>query len=387
MTKLFLQLFKKASTGKIQQWTISVDGANITVAHGQLNGAVQVATETIKSGKNEGRANSTTVEEQALAEAESKWLRQKKKGYVEEVTEASRGNVDESVITGGILPMLAHKYRDHSAKIRFPCYGQPKLDGMRCIAIVKPTGEVTLWTRTRKPITSVPHIVKELSKLASQVLPFNEGNVDIILDGELYVHKYKNDFEKIISLARQEVPSPGHEAIQYWVYDMVNKVDFENRYIFLSNLLKGNKVFPGLNPNIIVTVPTYKLNNAEELDEYFAKFMEEGYEGLMARNSAGGYENKRSYNLQKVKEMVDDEFLITGVESGRGKREGQAVLVLQNKAGQEFRASPKGNDAFRIRLLKDAKTVIGKYATVQYQNLTGYGVPRFGVAKCVRDYE
>src|ERR1017187_3855362 len=109
--------------------------------------------------------------------------------------------------------------------------------------------------------------------------------------------------------------------------------------------------------------------------------------GFMTRNALGGYENKRSYNLQKVKEMQDAEFLITGVESGRGKREGQAVLVLQNEAGQEFRASPKGNDAFRIRLLKDAKNVIGKMATIQFQNLSGYGVPRFGVAKCVRDYE
>jgi ATP-dependent DNA ligase len=375
--KVFPYLYKKASTGKIQQWAISTHGAEIKVSHGQVGGAIQIATETIKSGKNEGRVNATTIEEQAEAEAEAKWTKQKKKGYVHDLALAEQGAVDETVILGGINPMLAHKYRDHSAKIKFPCYGQPKLDGMRCIAIVEPNGRVTLWSRTRKPITSVPHIVKELEKFAR----FCEGNTPIVLDGELYVHKYKNDFEKIISLARQAEPAPGHEVIQYWIYDLVSTVGFVNRTICLSNLLKQ------LDPQCIVTVQTYELSSQEELEEKFATALEDGYEGLMARNASGGYENKRSYNLQKVKEMQDAEFLITGVESGRGKREGQAVLVCQTTDKQEFRASPKGNDAFRVRLLQDSKNVIGKYATIQYQNLSAYGVPRFGVAKCVRDYE
>jgi DNA ligase-1 len=142
-----------------------------------------------------------------------------------------------------------------------------------------------------------------------------------------------------------------------------------------------------LNPSIVVTVPTYLVKDSEKLDEYFALFLEEGYEGLMARNAKGEYQNKRSYNLQKVKEMQDAEFLIIDVESGRGKREGQAVLVLQNEAKQVFRASPKGTDEYRRKLLENAKNIVGKYATVQYQNLTALGVPRFGVAKCVRDYE
>ena len=376
MTQKFPVLYKKNSVGKIQEWSIYVNGNVIAVSHGQSGGAIQETSEVIRNGKNEGRSNFTTPETQALAEAESRWLRQKKKGYVETLSVAEKGDVDQTVILGGASPMLAHKYRDHSAKIKFPCYGQPKLDGVRCIAIITSEGKTSLWSRTRKRITSVPHIEKELSKLAK----YNGGG-DIVLDGELYVNKYKNDFEKIISLVRQETPAPGHELIQYWCYDMMSKVNFENRTICLSNILNAS------DSNIIVTVPTYILNNSEELNEKFQFFLEEGYEGLMARNVEGGYENKRSYNLQKVKETQDADFLITDVESGRGKREGQAVLVLQNEAGQEFRASPKGNDAFRIRLLKDAKNVIGKMATIQFQNLSGYGVPRFGVAKCVRDYE
>jgi DNA ligase-1 len=269
--------------------------------------------------------------------------------------------------------MLAHKYRDQADKILFPCYGQPKLDGLLCISIIEPSGRATLWTRRRKPINSVPHIVKELSKLAS--------GTTLVLDGELYVGKYKNDFEKIISFVRQTTPAPGHEAIQYHVYDTVADKDFKDRTIIVSDLLKN------LNHEIIVPVFTTVLNSKEELEENFSLFLEEGYEGLMARNALGWYDPGRSYNLQKVKEMQDAEYIISGVESGRGSREGQAVLICKTEEGLEFRASPKGKDAFRIRLLQEADKVIGKYATIQYQNLTSLGVPRFGVAKTVRDYE
>ena len=85
-------------------------------------------------------------------EAQAQWERKLKRGYVQDLKSAQAGHVD-AAITGGIFPMLAHTYRDHAAKIVYPAYAQPKLDGHRCIAM--PSG---LWSRTRKPIVSVPHI-------------------------------------------------------------------------------------------------------------------------------------------------------------------------------------------------------------------------------------
>ena len=373
-TTFFPILYQKTNTGAIQQWKIWVEGTTIYTEYGQVNGKMQVTQDTIKEGKNTGKLNSTTAEEQAVKEATAKHQKQVKKGYIFDINLAKTDQVDETVILGGREPMLAHKYRDHSAKIKFPCYGQRKYDGIRCIAVIEPNGEVSLWSRTRKPITSVPHINKELSKLAGKTTV-------IIPDGELYNHKYHDKFEEIVSLVRQQVPAPGHEIVQYHVYDLMSDEDFEDRNKTLQALLSK------LNPEIVVPVETILLNNEEELQERFAQFIEENYEGLMARNLKGPYQNKRSYNLQKVKEMQDDDFLITGVEEGRGKRAGQAVLMCQAKNGTIFGASPKGTDEHRQDLLKNAKKIIGKYATVQYQNLSNYGVPRFPVAKTVRDYE
>jgi ATP-dependent DNA ligase len=370
---IFPKLFQKTSTGAIQQWQNWVEGDTIVTSYGQVDGKFQVTTDTIKAGKNKGRANETTVEDQAIAEAKARWTKKKKAGMVETIEQAQNDQVDETVIKGGIEPMLAHKYRDHSAKIQFPCYGQRKYDGIRCIAVIETDGKVKLWSRTRKPITSVPHINKELAHLAR--------NVTVILDGELYNHAYHDKFEEIVSLVRQQVPAPGHEIVQYHVYDYVSDADFEDRNLVVKKLLLE------LNPEIVVPVETVPLRNEEELQERFAQFIEENYEGLMARNIKGPYQNKRSYNLQKVKEMADDEFLIVNVVEGRGKRAGQAVLMCQAKNGTVFGANPKGTDEYRQGLFKRSKEIIGKYATVQYQALSAYGVPRFPVAKTVRDYE
>src|SRR5208282_2500868 len=106
----------------------------------------------------------------------------------------------------------AHKFKEHGHKIVYPALGQPKLDGIRCIAI-KQNGRCTLWSRTRKPILSMPHII-----VAVESLPVD----NIALDGELYHHDYRNDFEEITSLVRPDEPVPGHDVVQYHVYDTIN---------------------------------------------------------------------------------------------------------------------------------------------------------------------
>ena len=81
----FSTLYKKTNTGAIQSWTVSVDDTRIITYHGQHMGKLQKTEDTIKEGKNAGRANATTAQEQANAEAKAKWEKQKKKGYVEHI--------------------------------------------------------------------------------------------------------------------------------------------------------------------------------------------------------------------------------------------------------------------------------------------------------------
>lgn len=379
-------LYKKTSTGAIQYWNIQATSqigqmnenefapnwGLIVTRFGQVGGKEQVTNDTIVNGKNPGKKNSTTAVEQAMAEAKAKWEKQKKKGYVESV-EAAQNDETDDLIEGGILPMLAHSFSKSADKIKYPAAAQPKLDGIRCIAIVK-DGACTLWSRTRKPITSVPHIIEEIEAVF--------GHKDIVLDGELYNHAFKSDFEKIVSLVRQEDPGEGFELVQYHIYDQVSNDYFEDRYDKLTEMMEMQETV------YITLVPTVEVENEEHVMARFDQAIAMGFEGVMIRNSKSPYVNKRSTDLLKVKEFQDDEFDIIGIEEGRGKLAGHAIFVCMNEAGSTFLAKMKGETSRLKKYFEDHSLWIGKKLTVQYQGLTGREkVPRFPVGIAIRDYE
>lgn len=367
------KLFKQTSTGAIQEWSISVKGNEIHTIYGQVGGKLQSTVDIIRVGKNVGRSNETTPEEQALSEAQSKWEKQVKKGYVEDLNRASQGDTDHE---GGINPMLAHKFSEQGHKIKYSAYVQPKLDGHRCIAIIE-DGKCTLWSRTRKPINSVPHIVKELESV------YKDGTH--IVDGELYNHSYKNNFEAITSLIRQEEPHSNHTEVQFHVYDKAMPGGFADRIKTLTNELHTHeKAVASL--KYIIPVQTLTANDEEELMDAFENFLSIGYEGAMVRNVDGEYLNKRSYDLQKIKEFEDAEFKIVGVEEGRGKLMGHAAkFICKMPSGEEFRAKLKGNTSKLKEFFEDHSLWKDKMVTVKYQGITKYGLPRFPVAERLRE--
>lgn len=375
------KLYKKTSTGAIQEWEVHVswiDGiATIINNFGQVGGKIQESREQVLEGKNTGRANATTPIEQARAQAKSRWEKQLKKGYVQNIEDAQAGKIDD-IIEGGIFPLLAHKYWEQGHKIKFPALAQPKLDGHRCTSQYD-NGVVTMWSRTRKPIFTIPHIVNVLE---------NCGIADRF-DGELYNHEFKENFEDLTSLITPDEPQEGYEAIQYHVYDLAlpNLTNYE-RYLILEGW--RNK-FEGTPIHI---VETRIVNSKEELMQAYEDFMEQGYEGAIVRNFDGKYVYKRSYDLQKVKMFDDDEFRIVDIKVGtKGTMAGKAIFVCERTredqqlpAGVTFDCKLKGK-LDNLKLYADDKSkVIGKIVTVQYQGYTRKNKkPRFPVALRFRE--
>lgn len=375
--KGFDTLYKKASTGKIVEWRIAVDErsdvATVVTRWGEQGGKIQETSDAVRVGKNIGKANETTAWEQAVKEAHSKWEKQLKKGYVRSLEYIEADKVDE-LIEGGIAPMLAHKYSEHGHKIKWPALVQPKLDGHRCIAVVK-EGSCSLWSRTRKRIKSMPHIERAVLKLANEL---TLGNA--ILDGELYTHEGSQAFQRLTSLIRADEPRPGHEQIEYWLYDLPHlakdgKTE-EERQLALD-------AFSNIGP--LRRVQTLLAQDEEDMLEQFDAFRANGFEGLMVRNLTGLYVNKRSYDLQKVKEFDDGEFPIVDLEEGRGKLAGHAIFVCETKSGGRFSVKLKGDQEQLRTYWQKPELVIGKQVTVRYQGLTDDGLPRFGVGLRLRE--
>jgi DNA ligase-1 len=368
-------LYKLTKTGAVQQWTVSYEDNKVITRWGQQGGAIQTTSEVV-TGKNTGKSNETTDTQQAAIEALAQWVKQTKKGYVETVEKAKAGEVGD-VIKGGINPMLAEKFSDFGNEVVWPAYAQPKLDGHRCIAVIT-NSSVTLWSRTRKEILSVPHIAEALRSH----IDIPEAGKRIILDGELYNHSLKSDFEELTSAIRKQKPSEASKKVVYHIYDFPTAFGgFGERHQQLLDLLLKN----GMPPRCLVSVATHKVQSEETMRDLFSVFLDEGYEGLMVRSAAGHYEERRSRNLLKVKEFQDAEFPIIGVEEGKGKLAGHAIFVCKTDSGQEFRCKLKGEQSHLKSYFLCPELVIGRLLTVKFQELTKDGIPRFPVGERIRE--
>lgn len=215
----------------------------------------------------------------------------------------------------------------------------------------------------------------------------------VVFDGELYNHDYKEDFNKIISLVRKTKPriedvQECNKLIEYHVYDCFDlehpNVVFNERHKLLNELIQT------INSDKIKVVTTHfvsGLHTKEGLDTLYGTYLEDGYEGQMVRLNTS-YEHKRSKSLIKRKEFKDDEFIVTGIDEGKGKRAGQAgSLIMQTHTGLVFNGAIKGSDAFRATIFNNSSDVIGKKAHVRFFDYTPDGVPRFPVVHSIRDYE
>ena len=391
-TEQFDTLYSGNKNGSVQQWTISVSGATITKVYGQVKGALQTTADVILKGKNLGRTNATTPLTQARAEAKSQWEKKLKSGYVRVLSDAQSGAVDTQFIEGGVEVMLAQKFSQHGSKIDYPAYVQPKLDGVRCVAILE-DGVCTLWTRTRKPITGVPHIARAIEQQFSGMrwpgratclgYAYSKNKLvytsRLVLDGELYQHAYKDKFEQIVSFVRQNVPKIGHEVVEYHVYDVIEKWDvFAARTWTVEELQLRAP---------LVRVVTTEVRSLDEVLSVDTEHRAAGYEGTIVRQAAGMYEAGRSMGLQKIKQFDDAEFEVTGVQAGRGRMSKCAIFTCSTETGATFACKMKGALDTLKPYLANPDTVIGKKLTVRYQGLTNGGVPRFPIGVSVRDYE
>ncbi len=357
-------LYKRAVNGKINEWTIEIDGHCYRTISGYTDGQKTTTEWTCCEGKNIGRSNETTAEEQAMKEAKAEWDKRTERSYFESINDIDKGTI--------FKPMLANKWEDRKNKIAYPVYSQPKLDGIRCI--VKSDG---MWTRTGKPIISAPHIFEALK-------PMLEKNPDLIFDGELYTDKYANDFNAIVSLVKKTKPTAqdlkdSAKVIEYHIYDLPSCDDvFTERFKALHQMKL---------PKCCVLVATDQIDNVNDLYGYYEDYVSLGYEGQMIRSDSK-YENKRSNSLLKHKSFLDEEYKIMGVEEGGGNLTGMVgALVFESKRGDKFTASVNGGWDYLKQLWKERKSLIGKKATVAYFNLTPDGKPRFPKVLCVRDFE
>ena len=365
------KLYKRTSTGKIQEWEIEVEGNQYRTISGQQDGKKIINEWTTCEGKNIGRANETTPVEQATSEANAKWKKQTEKHYSENID-----NVDNDQY---FKVMLAKSYDKRKDKMKFEgALLSPKLDGIRYVCTA-----TKATSRNGKPLGGADYIQERLTSLF-------DAYPDLVCDGELYNHDFKDDFGTLVSLIKRDgakIPEAKKAEIvkylQYHIYDIprFNGLTEKDSYIERFEGFWGviDSDFPELK-DIIHKVEYKPVSTHDEIDAGFKECIADGYEGAIVRFDTK-YENKRTWNLLKVKTFMDEEFEIVEVLEGRGKKEGTAgSLTMKMKDGTVFNSNIKGGYAFYDQLWKAKDRLVGKTATIQFFEYTEYGIPRFPYA-------
>ena len=282
-----------------------------------------------------------------------------------------------------VKPMLAYKAGKKPIDFSEQVFIQRKLDGVRCLFT-----KDGAFSRTGKPFKNVQH-------LENQLAYFFKQNPNVVLDGELYNHALKDDFEKIISLVRKQKPtdedrSEASTLVQFWCYDVIfndryDKFNYSERTSYLENMF----YVYDLEPTNAILLRTNKVDSMEQARAHHEKNLAEGFEGSIIRLNKP-YQQKRSYHLQKFKDFHDTEATIVDYVEGKGKRTGTlGKFIMRDEMGIEFGCPPgKGfNYADLANILDNIDDYIGQTATFTYFERTKANSYRHPQFKCIRNYE
>jgi DNA ligase 1 len=285
-------------------------------------------------------------------------------------------------------PMLAYPAGDKPIDYSKPIFIQPKLDGVRCVIQREsdfPGQEylasfsVKAYSRTGKEWKNINHILEQLK-------PFFFKYPDVILDGELYNHDLRDDFNKIISLVRKTKPTAEDRLdalnlTQFHCYDIIDEeLPFDQRCEFISEslMLMGSSIH---------TVDTIMVFDEEDAQSVHRSNLKKGYEGSILRTN-DNYACKRSHNLRKFKDFHDAEAEITGWVEGKGKRIGTiGKFTAVDSEGNEFGMPVM--DKFKILQanFETMKDWVGETATFTYFERTKANSYRHPLFKALRNYE
>lgn len=400
----FPVLYKRTKTGAIQYYKIHTeaggDFACIVKESGQLKTDKPVIhREEIKEGKNIGKANETTPLEQALRQAESDWTKKHDEGYKSQ-EDLGIGHVNGGVhhgvfsingspivpakslaeilgdilpqfntdASGNVKPMLAKAV--NWDKVQYPCYVQPKLDGVRCLMIVR-NREVNFLSRSGKPYTTLSHIEADV-RVAIDLEYVN----DFILDGEIYSHDIT--FQQITAAVKKT--NEHSRLLKFRAYDMISdETQFKRVHdtCEITNQLSSHHI------KFVNTLLAADKNAVKHLHD---AWVAEGFEGAMIRHHQGVYgQGQRSSDLLKVKEFDETEYNFLRFETGQ--RDEDLIAVCLTAKGQEFRAKVIGTREQKEEIKQNACYSGAEVFTIKHFGLTDDGIPRFPIGKGFRDYE
>jgi len=386
----FVTLYARTSTGAVQQWTITVEDNYYTTTYGQKDGKLVTTLPTYCTGKNIGKKNETSPQDQAIKEAEAIFVKKLKEGYKEDVA-----GIDEITF---FQPQLAKSFIKYIDRVVYPLGVEDKLNGVRCVINRKGA-----FSRTGEEFHCLDHIKEEL-------LPLFEQNSELVLDGELFNPLYRNELSKITSLVSvnrkakdvtDEDRQKAKDIVQFHSYDgmFYTLQDAETGPVNIDN--DSSLIYRKAGLKRLVANLTYVkyhdydvVHSYEEIDALMQIVKAENREGLVIKVLNAPYLNKRSSNMLKLKVFMDEEFEVVDFLEGTGNWAGKVKKVVcklnvpATNGKTTFESNIRGSMPELEELWNTRAQHIGKKVTVDFQEYSPYGIPLIPYCYAMfRDYE
>lgn len=362
-------LYKILNVGKPAErkvfWEITVVDDEInTKFYYEKSDKIKEGPPTKAVAKNVGKKNETTAQEQALKMMKSKINAKIKEGYQFLHLDIEKKDFE--------IMSLKTSTRDETW-VEEGCFQQPKLDGIRCVALYKEQG----WELYSKKHNKFPFLEHIKQALQSQNLDKTK-----IYDGELLHPDGFQTLINIVNVNRHTPPSEEQEReVIYAIFDIIDyKLTQTMRLEQLHKYVEVNCGGP------IRIVESIEVGTWEDINKLHNYFKVQKYEGSVVRHKNSLYVNKRSTRCMKIKDFDTFEAVVVGFGQGVGADLGKVVWTCTHN-GQHFDCVPKIPDNEREDFFKNGQKYIGQRLTIQHQGFTKKGVPRFPIGICFRSYE
>ena len=292
-------------------------------------------TNALSSRQLTGNDAITAVNQYRLQATEEQWNLWYRRILIKDlrcgVSEKTINKVVEKKYADYIIPVftcqLAHDSANHESKVSGEKLIEVKLDGVRVIAIVYPTGAVNLFSRNGKQLANFPLVEQQLSKHA---VFFAEP---VVLDGEIM----SASFQDLMKQVHRKSDVESTDAVLN-LFDIFTLREFQlgigqHRQIDRSTSLKAwHGQFADHMPNVTVVGQELVDLGTDEGQSRFKQINSDavagGYEGIMIKDPNAVYECKRSVAWLKLKPFIEVSLEVTDVEEGTGRNEGRLGALV-----------------------------------------------------------
>jgi hypothetical protein len=266
-------------------------------------------------------------------------------------------------------PMLAKKYNGRN--ITFPCYIQPKLNGIRALWLPD-TGLLSRGRPGEPGILWKPSVLPQIHE--------NLKSITIPLDGELYCHGLSlQEINKRVAVKRN-TPHDDCGVIVYNVFDTPMPLPFFKRLEYINDIKNA-----GL--DYVTGVETYYCSSSSFGDKCHSLNLSDGYEGSMYRtaidpygfeHACGNQENRWNY-LLKRKDWLELDATIIGFEEEHDinghPKDTLGSFVCRTDEGKEFCAGSGLTAYQRSHYWPLRHLLVGSRVNIKYEMLSDSGIP------------